>query len=183
MKRWLIGFALAVGVAQSGLAQELRLRVKLPLTTMDPHFYATFATASAHAAIWERLFELDANGQPVPALAESWRVVDPLTWELELRRGVRFHECGLLTTQDVLWSFARAVRIERRPSSFSRYIAGVRVEAVDDFTLRLVTDTHEGYWGGAPSWARVDERTIADDGARGSTHSAKPMRSSLPSCR
>ncbi|MBL8698401.1 MAG: ABC transporter substrate-binding protein [Alphaproteobacteria bacterium] len=211
----------ALGLASAVQAQELRLGVKLPLTTMDPHFYATFATASAHAAIWERLVELDEHGQPVPRLAESWRIVDPLTWEFTLRRGVRFHDGSLFTSQDVVWSFDRVFRIPRSPSSFSRYIAGVKVVPVDDTTLRLVTDVpkplllfdlpyvmigswrtpaeattddfnagrhvngtgpyrfagwspnehltlerHDGYWGGKADWARVEERTIADDGAR-----------------
>lgn len=142
---WLRALAVAIALASASVspsltAQELRLGVKLPLTTMDPHFFATFATASAHAAIWERLVELDAAGQPVPRLAESWRLVDPLTWEFRLRSGVRFHDGSLFSSQDVVWSFERAMRIERSPSSFARYIAGVRVVAIDDRTLRLVTD-------------------------------------------
>jgi peptide/nickel transport system substrate-binding protein len=121
-------------------SDELRLGVKLPLTTMDPHFFATFATASAHASIWERLVELDPDGQPVPALAESWRLEDDLTWEFVLRPGVRFHDGTALTAADVVWSFQRIRDVQRSPSSFARYIAGVRAEAVDARRVRLVTD-------------------------------------------
>jgi peptide/nickel transport system substrate-binding protein len=121
-------------------SDELRLGVKLPLTTMDPHFFATFATASAHASIWERLVELDPDGQPVPALAESWRLEDDLTWEFVLRPGVRFHDGTALTATDVVWSFQRIRDVQRSPSSFARYIAGVRAEAVDARHVRLVTD-------------------------------------------
>lgn len=139
-RRMALAAALGLWAQLAAAADELRLGVKLPLTTMDPHFHATFATASAHASIWERLVDLDADGQPVPALARSWRVVDPLTWEFELRPGVRFHDGSRLTAADVVWSFARIRAAERSPSSYVRYIAGVRAEAIDDAHVRLVTD-------------------------------------------
>lgn len=221
MRRVVGAFILAFGFGAVASAQALKLGVKLPLTTMDPHFYATFATASAHAAIWERLVELDAAGQPVARLAKSWRLIDPLTWEFRLRDGVRFHDGSLFTSQDVVWSFERVFKVQRSPSSFSRYIAGVKVVAIDDTTIRLVTDVpkplllfdlpyvmigswrtpaeattddfnrgrfvngtgpyrfagwspserlmlarHDGYWGDKAPWTTVEERTIADDGAR-----------------
>ena len=34
----------------------------------------------------------DARGRLKPALAESWRAVDDLTWEFKLRKGVKFHD-------------------------------------------------------------------------------------------
>ena len=38
-----------------------------------------------------------------PSLATSWRIVDPRTWEFELRHGVRFHDGTPLTADDVVF--------------------------------------------------------------------------------
>ena len=41
-----------------------------------------------------------------PALAESWRRIDDRTVELDLRRGVRFHDGREMTAEDVAFSFS-----------------------------------------------------------------------------
>ena len=120
-------------------AQDLRLGTRLQLPTMDPHFFGTFATASSPAVIWERLVDLDEQGRPVAALAAGWRVIDDLTWEFALRRGVTFHDGTPFTAADVAYSFARPGRLERSPSSYSRYLAGTTLEVVDDHTVRVRT--------------------------------------------
>jgi peptide/nickel transport system substrate-binding protein len=53
---------------------------------------------------------LDGQMKVVPALAESWSNPDENTWVLKLRRGVRFHTGGVMTADDVLFSFDRARR-------------------------------------------------------------------------
>src|SRR3954468_23525922 len=40
--------------------------------------------------ISDTLLRWKAPGEIMPWLATSWKNVDPLTWELELRRGVKF---------------------------------------------------------------------------------------------
>ena len=42
-------------------------------------------------------------------------MVDPLTWEFELRPGVRFHDGAPLTAADVVWSFARIAAVAPAP--------------------------------------------------------------------
>lgn len=43
-----------------------------------------------------------------PGLAKSWRVMDDqVTWEFQLRKGVKFHNGDLLTTEDVAFSYER----------------------------------------------------------------------------
>lgn len=141
MRFWRVSSLLALLLAAPASAQELRLGTRLALPSMDPHFFATFATASSHAAIWERLVELDARGRPVPALAAGWRLLDDRTWEFTLRRDVAFHDGTPFTAADVAHSFERVHRIERSPSSYARYLAGVTLEVVDAHRIRLRTAT------------------------------------------
>lgn len=66
--------------------------------------------------IWEGIvdFEYTEPGQQTqgvgkfaPRLAESWKQVDPKTWEFTLRKGVKWHDGKDFTAEDVLWSTQR----------------------------------------------------------------------------
>lgn len=54
--------------------------------------------------MYESLVEWDAKLNQRPALAESWKVVDPRTIDFTLRRGVRFHNGKEVTAADVKYS-------------------------------------------------------------------------------
>ncbi len=75
----------------------------------------------------------------VPALAVSWKFVDPTTWQFTLRRGVTFHDGTPLTAEDVVFSIERA----RGPGSDFRIpdragtIAAAR--ALDADTIEVTT--------------------------------------------
>jgi len=50
---------------------------------------------------------LQGKLEPVPALAEQWRRIDERTVELNLRKGVRFHNGDEMTAEDVAFTFSR----------------------------------------------------------------------------
>ena len=54
--------------------------------------------------MYESLVEWDSKLNQRPALAESWKVVDPRTVDFTLRRGVRFHNGKEVTAADVKYS-------------------------------------------------------------------------------
>lgn len=57
---------------------------------------------------YERLFDFDSAGVVRPKLAESATPSgDGMTWTIELRSGVKFHDGADMTSQDVVWSFKR----------------------------------------------------------------------------
>ncbi len=73
-----------------------------------------------------------------PDLAESWEVSDDSrVWTFKLRQGVKFHgDYGEMTAEDVVYSIERAADPKR--SSFASTFAGVvKVEALDDYTVRV----------------------------------------------
>ncbi|NJR43343.1 MAG: ABC transporter substrate-binding protein, partial [Akkermansiaceae bacterium] len=43
-----------------------------------------------------------------PALALTWKTINPTTWEFKLRRGVVYHDGTKFTADDVVFSFKRA---------------------------------------------------------------------------
>jgi peptide/nickel transport system substrate-binding protein len=81
--------------------------------------------------------------KPVPRLAESVKPVDDLTWELALRRGVKFHNGEPFTAESVKFSLERIVNPEQKSPIRSNFTWLKRVDIVDDSTVRLVT--HKPY--------------------------------------
>lgn len=59
------------------------------------------------ASIYDRLINRNYQGklEPIPGLAESWRRIDDRTVELDLRKGVKFHNGDEMTAEDVVYSF------------------------------------------------------------------------------
>ena len=107
---------------------------------LDPHFSQTGPNNMTAMHVFERLVAFDADNRYHPALAESWRVLDPLTWEIKLRPGIRFHDGSPVTPEDVAFSFWRVKNIPNSPASYAHavtFVAGV--EIVDATTFRVRT--------------------------------------------
>lgn len=74
-KNGLIGLALSgvlATLAPSAMAQEFRLAMSSPPTSMDPHFYNLFPNLNVSDHIFETLVKMDPDSRVVPGLAESW---------------------------------------------------------------------------------------------------------------
>ncbi len=118
-RKFLIGALLVVGVV--GWAQ-----VKNPdtyivatigdLETLDPAWAYDTASAEAIFNIYETLVFYDGEhvDKFVPMLAESWTISgDGLVYRFKIRKGIKFHEGGELTPEDVVYSFQRALIQDR----------------------------------------------------------------------
>src|SRR5204863_6646978 len=84
--------ALTPGLA-SAQARKPALTIALPSTpeTIDPHQFRSVLSGSIIGLMGEGLLTRDPNTMELkPLLAESWRNVNPTTWEFKLRRGVKF---------------------------------------------------------------------------------------------
>ena len=79
--------ALAPAAAQRS-PDHLVMGIRVPIVSLDPAISGLGAMHGTYRHIYDALVFRDANSQPIPGLAESWRVVDPLTWEFRLRQGV-----------------------------------------------------------------------------------------------
>jgi peptide/nickel transport system substrate-binding protein len=122
-------------------AQALRVGLSADVTSIDPHFAALASNVNISSHIFEPLTQVDADAQLIPALAESWRSIDSLTWEFKLRRGVRFHDGSEFSAEDAMFSLERPLRFNDRPSGFQSYVKRIAgMEIVDAHTLRIRTD-------------------------------------------
>ena len=132
-----VGMACMAGVAS---AQTLTMGVIAGPESIDPHFTATGTHSEALKHVFDTLTHSGDNLQIEPGLAESWRIVDPNTWEFRLRRGVKFHDGSDMTAEDVASSIRRMQQLSG-PNPTRIYVRRVQeIRIVDAHTIQIVTD-------------------------------------------
>ena len=95
-------------------------------------------------AIFGTLVGQDYDGSLVPALAESWEIVDKTTLEFKLREGVQFHNGDPFNAEAVSFSIARVLDEELNSGLRSYFTSIEEVVIVDDYTLRLILNGPDG---------------------------------------
>lgn len=91
----------------------------------DQLFAQTFA-----AARHNQLIEIDAYGNLVPEIAESWDTTDGSTWAFRIRQGVSFHSGKPVTPEDVVASLNHH-RGEAATSASKPFLDAVTVIKMD----------------------------------------------------
>lgn len=120
----------------------LRVGHESDVLTLDPAASTEDATFSILSNIYEGLVTFDEDMTLVPSLAVTWSSVDELTWLVDLRRDVRFHDGTPLTASVVRQALARAG--ERADSDVRAYLEPLSaVEVEGDHRLRLRTRRRE----------------------------------------
>lgn len=130
----------SVSLAMPARAAELRIGLAADVSSLDPHYLNIAPNIALATHLFDTLVAVNPDGQLVPGLAASWRVVDPTTWEFKLRPGVKFHDGSALTAEDVLFSLDRPAALVGSPGPFTSYTRQiVAKEAPDPLTVRLKT--------------------------------------------
>ena len=138
--RWWIVVAALVSAASPGFAQELTIGLSTPVTSLDPHFHNLSPNNSMALHVFETLVANDEAQHLKPALAESWKPVEPTVWEFKLRKGVRWHDGSEFTAEDVIATLKRVPNVPNSPASKAIYTrAIIEATAPDKYTLRLRT--------------------------------------------
>ena len=74
--------------------------------SLDPYQMVAAGTREVLFNVYEGLIKPNADGEFIPAIAESWTISDDgLTYTFPLREGVKFHNGNEVTADDVLYSF------------------------------------------------------------------------------
>src|SRR5262245_27845917 len=72
--------------------------------TLDPAKGALSTDYVRHYMLYSGLTQFDAHLTPQLALAESVETSDRVQWNINLRKGVQFHDGKTLTSSDVVYS-------------------------------------------------------------------------------
>ncbi len=119
------------GTLTVGLAQD-------PLM-VDPIRTGTFTERQFATPVYESLFDIDAKGNAVPFLAESYTVSDDQkTWRLKLRSGIKFHDGTVLDANAVVANLERTRNPENRCRCLTSLEDVVDVRAIDAQNVEIV---------------------------------------------
>jgi peptide/nickel transport system substrate-binding protein len=130
----------SAAVAQAS-RKELTIGVKIETMSIDPHFFNTSANYNIVNHVFEFLVMKDHADGPRNHLAESLRRLDERTWEMKLRRDVRWETGEALTADDVLFNVERGRSGDLRSvSPTTRFIIDKEFRLIDDHTLHIVTE-------------------------------------------
>ncbi|MDR9391877.1 MAG: ABC transporter substrate-binding protein [Trueperaceae bacterium] len=129
--------ALAFGVATAQTPGGTLTAAWSDTPGLDPHTTTAYNSFQVLQQTLDTLVELDANLDPVPALAESWTLSDDgLTWTFELRDDVTFSNGRPLTADDVVYTYERMLDPDVSGNAW-RLSEVASIEADGDHTVRF----------------------------------------------
>jgi peptide/nickel transport system substrate-binding protein len=117
----------------------LTIAVAADPITLDPDATRDTTSNMYYGNMFEGLYDLDADGKPQPSLAESYKVIDDLTWEFKLRSGVKFHDGTDFNADAVKFTYDRTLEPGFKTGWRSFIDPVTKVEVIDPLTVRIHT--------------------------------------------
>jgi len=140
--------------------------------TLDPNIGVTDITRMHTDHMFDRVIELTADGQLKPMLAESWRAVDPRTWELKLRKGVTFHDGTPFTSEVLKFTIERILDKKYNSLQATYWVPVTSITTPDDATLVIETEKPMGVM---PYTMALTTPVLPSVGTDPATFPAKPI--------
>jgi peptide/nickel transport system substrate-binding protein len=134
----ILAFVLLLAGAVS--AAEVTIALGSEPTTLDPQLREDGGERAVNDNIYETLMLRTPDGKLVAGLAAAQpELIDPKTWEVKLRPGIKFHNGEPFNADAVVYSIRRIIdpKFNSEQISFFETIKGA--EKVDDLTLRITT--------------------------------------------
>jgi peptide/nickel transport system substrate-binding protein len=171
-----------LGAQTATHAQDFAIGLATPLTTLDPHERNDASHHSAIDHVFETLVGLDSSEAPRPALAESWKPLNALTWEFKLRKGVVWHDGSAFTVDDVIASLNRVAEQNDGAASFAGLTRRIEsVGRVNAHTLFIRTrHPHALLLGDLAAIRIVKTQAAAPAATATATVKATPTATPLP---
>ncbi len=136
-----LGIALASSSAYADKASDtLSVAFTKELESVDSYFNSAREGVVLQRAIWDGLIYRDPKtSEYIGNLATSWKWVDDTTLELELRKGVKFHNGEDFDADDVVYT----IEFVTNPANGAKTQRNVNwmknAEKVDQYTVRIHT--------------------------------------------
>ena len=103
---------------------------------LDPHKQTAFSSFRMLEMIYDPLFTFDKDLKVVPNLAEAWKwSEDGKTLTVTLRKNVKFHDGGAMTSEDVKFSFERVLDEKTGAAARSSFTGITKMDTPDANTI------------------------------------------------
>lgn len=110
-------------------------------TNLDPQVgIDSQSTNVTNRKIYENLVTVDQKGQIIPMLATEWKQIDPLTLELTLRKGVKFHDGTDFNAEAVKATFDRLLDPDKPKARRTMFSPVVAIKVIDNEKIQFITD-------------------------------------------
>lgn len=142
--KWLGALALSAVIgasaAEAGKKDDtLRWATGLAITSADP-YYNSFreAVLIIGQMVWDGLVHRDPDtGEYKPLLAKSWRWVDPMTLEFDLRDDVKFHDGRPFSADDVVYTINYVINPDNKVNNPSNVNWMKSAEKLGQYKVRI----------------------------------------------
>ena len=140
---------------KAGGGGALRLLYWQAPTLLNPHFAVGTKDQEGSRIFYEPLAGWDSDGNLVPVLAaevpskeNDGLTEDGLSVVWKLKRGVKWHDGAPFTADDVVFTWEYARNPEAAAVTIASY-KDVKVEKIDDFTVRVIFAKPTPFWADA----------------------------------
>jgi len=117
----------------------LRWGVHTQPTGINPITTTNSVSVSLMGLVFNNLVRLNAQGEAIPDLAESWDVSDGgLVYTFHLKKRVRFHDGTECTADDVKFTYEMFVKPQNRSPFASSFQLVREFRAVDRYTFQII---------------------------------------------
>lgn len=126
--------------AQSGGRKVLIIASNQDIPNLDPHIATGYSASFLLRNVYDSLVKIAGNPpKPVPGLAASWSsTVDGKEYTFKLDPAAKFHNGKPVTAEDVIYSFKRAIRLNKGNAWMIQGVVGPdSVSAVDANTVKF----------------------------------------------
>lgn len=147
-------------------SQGLTVHMKKWPLLLDPHLMVTASSMTITMQLFRGLLRIDANGDVVPDLAESWiESKDRKVYRFILRESY-FSNGDRITAKNVVLSFARTFLLGAGIAADIDYIAGAKkfviTKNLDDFGVKAISETEVEFHLSYPSALFLKHMAVAD---------------------
>jgi peptide/nickel transport system substrate-binding protein len=118
---------------------ELVVAVNTFPRSLDPTFDANAQAQAWYRNIYEPLVIFDNTATMQPALAVSWKALDDFRWQVNLRKGVKFHNGDPFSAEDVKFTIERVLDPKTKAPWKPKITLIEKVEIVDEHSVVIHT--------------------------------------------
>jgi peptide/nickel transport system substrate-binding protein len=127
-------------IASIANSKDIKVALQSEVTSIDPHYHINGPNLAMARHVFDPLVIQDNHQKLRSGLATSWRKIDDVTWEFDLRKGVTFHDGKEFTAADVIFSLERARSGVSPFGSFTLYTKHIKdIVALETHKVRITS--------------------------------------------